>query len=57
MYYIEVEMYGGEIFKYIAGKERDARFIKTLADNYKSAVKQINIINLYEKETTEHDRA
>ena len=50
MYYIEVEMYGGEIFKYIARKERDARFIKTLADNYKSAVKQINIINLYEKE-------
>ena len=53
MYYIEVEMYGGEIFKYIAGKERDARFIKTLADNYKSAVKQINIINLYGKETNE----
>ena len=55
MYYIEVEMYGGELFKYIAGKERDAKFIKTLLDNYSCAVKQINIINLYEKETTEND--
>ena len=40
MYYIEVKMYGGEIFKYIAGKERDAKFIKTLLDNYNCAVKQ-----------------
>lgn len=55
MYYVEVEMYGGEIFKYIAGKERDAKFIKTLLDNYNCAVKQINIINLYEKENNEHD--
>ena len=55
MYYIKVEMYGGEIFKYIAGKERDAKFIKTLADNYKSAVKQINIINLYEKENKSNE--
>ena len=50
MYYIEVKLYGGEIFKYIAGKERDAKFIKTLLDNYSCAVNQINIINLYEKE-------
>ena len=55
MYYIEVEMHGGEIFKYIAGKERDAKFIKTLLDNYNCAVKQINIINLYEKEIHENN--
>ena len=50
MYYIEVEMYGGEIFKYITGTEREANFFKTMADNCSYAVKQINIINLYEKE-------
>ena len=55
MYYITVEFYDGCIFKYIAGTERDARFIKTLADNCRYAVKQINIINLYEKENNEND--
>lgn len=57
MYYVEVEMYGGEIFKYIAGTKREANFFNTIADNCIYAIKQINIINLYEKETTENDRA
>lgn len=52
MYYIEVEMYGGEIFKYLTGTEREANFFKTMADNCSYAIKQINIINLYEKENT-----
>ena len=55
MYYIEVEMYGGEKFKYITGKERDAKFIKTLLDNYNCAVKQINVIHLYEKESKNNE--
>lgn len=56
MYYITIEFYDGDIFKYIAGSERDARFIKTLSDNCSYAVKQINIINLYDrKETHEND--
>lgn len=55
MYYIEIVMYGGEIFKYITGKERDTKFINTLLDNYGCAVKQFNVINLYEKESNEND--
>ena len=57
MYYITVEFYDGDVFKYITGTERDANFFKTMADNCIYAIKQINIINLYEKETTENDRA
>lgn len=56
MYYIRIEFYDGDIFKYIADSERGAKFIKTLADNCRYAVKQINIINLYDrKETHEND--
>lgn len=55
MYYITVEFYDGCIFKYIAGTERDARFLKTLANNCNYTIKQINIINLYGKENNEND--
>lgn len=56
MYYIEVEMYGGEVFKYITGSERDVNFFKTLTDNSEYAIKRLDIINLYNrKETTEND--
>lgn len=56
MYYIEVEMYGGEVFKYITGSEREVNFFKSLADNSDYAIKRLDIINLYSrKETNEND--
>lgn len=55
MFYITVEFYNGEIFKYLTGTERDTKFFKTMADNCGKAIKQINIINLYEKENNEND--
>lgn len=56
MYYITVEYYNGEIFKYLTGSERDAHFFKTMADNCGYAIKQINVINLYNrKENNEID--
>ena len=56
MFYITVEFYDGEIFKYLTATERDANFFKTMADNCGYAVKQINIIKLYDrKESNEND--
>lgn len=56
MYYITVEFYDGGIFKYLTATEREAKFFKTMTINCDYAVKQVNIINLFEKkENTEND--
>lgn len=55
MYYIEVVMYGGKKFKYIADTERDAKFFKKLADNCGYAIMQLSIINLYNRKENNED--